>query len=335
MIRTAFTELLGIDHPIALAGMSGSTSPELVAAVSNSGGLGILGVTSQSPQRLADNVAEIRHRTDRPFGLNLLLHFFAEDESPIDTVLEAQPPVLSTAWASHSQDLSSIFARAHDRGIKVVHMSSTVDDAERAAKAGADLIVAQGTDGGGHVGMIGTMVIVPMVVRAVAPLPVLAAGGITDGAGLAAALALGASGVLVGTRFLATDESPLSAGMKQRIVSSNGTDTMTTDIADILLGNEWPGALARVGRTRLIERWLGRTNELRRDRGAALQRLDSAREDHDIEEDLAYFGQGAGLIEDVLPVADVIQSFVRDAEAAIANRLPGLITGPGSGQRGR
>ena len=325
VIRTAFTELLGIDHPIALAGMGGATSPELVAAVSNAGGLGILGATGQSPDRLTENVRAIRERTDRPFGLNLLLHFYAEDDSHIDAVLDVRPDVLSTAWPRDTQDLGSIFSRAHDRGVKVIHMAQTARHAEQAAKAGADVIVAQGTDGGGHVGMVGTMVIVPMVARTVAPVPVLAAGGISDGAGLAGALALGASGVLVGTRFIVTTEAPISDAMKQRIVSSDGTDTLATDVGDVLLGNDWPGALARVGRNRLIERWLGRTNELRRDRELAIQRLVMARQAADIEEDIEYFGQGAGLIQSVAPVAEVIASFIQEAEATIAHRLPDLV----------
>jgi NAD(P)H-dependent flavin oxidoreductase YrpB (nitropropane dioxygenase family) len=147
-----------------------------------------------------------------------------------------------------------------------MHMISTVAEAKAAARAGMDIIVAQGTEGGGHIGLMGTMPLVPMVVSAVAPIPVLAAGGVADGRGLAAALALGADGVLLGTRFLATDESPIAKGFKQAILDSDGHDTLVTDIPDVASGNTWPGAYVRVRRNRFIEEWIGRDNELRSDR---------------------------------------------------------------------
>jgi NAD(P)H-dependent flavin oxidoreductase YrpB (nitropropane dioxygenase family) len=144
-----------------------------------------------------------------------------------------------------------------------MHMVSTVHEARRAADAGADVIVAQGSEGGGHVGLIGAMVLVPQVVRAVAPLPVLAAGGIADGAGLAAALMLGAEGVLLGTRFLATPEAPLPDSYKQAICRSDGHDTLLTELPDVVNGQVWPGAFARVLRTGFIQEGLGREAEVR------------------------------------------------------------------------
>jgi len=169
--------------------------------------------------------------TDKPIGINLLLHA-AEDR--VDEVLGYEPAVFSTAWPRDDQDLTAIFARAHERGAKVMHMAPTLPDAQRAAEAGADVIVAQGTEGGGHVGLMGTYVIVRQVARAVAPLPVLAAGGVADGAGLAAALALGAAGALLGTRFLATDEAPVEPYLKDAIVRSDGHDTVIRTVADTL-----------------------------------------------------------------------------------------------------
>src|SRR5258708_3894969 len=134
-------------------------------------------------------------------------------------------------------------------------MASTVHEARRAAEAGADVVVAQGTEGGGHVGEMGTFVLVPMVVRAVAPLPVLAAGGIADGAGLAAASMLGAEGVLLGTRFLATEKSPLPETYKQAICRSDGHDTLLTELPDVTSGVVWPGAFAPVLRNPFIQDW--------------------------------------------------------------------------------
>src|SRR5439155_937373 len=225
---------MGIDHPIVLAGMSGQTSPELVAAVTNAGGLGIRGLSDKTADLIPEAVDAVRRLTKGPFGLNQLLAFAEDDE--IRAVLDAQPAVYSTAWPRDNQDLKAIFEMAHDRGLKVMHMVPTVADAVQAAAAGADVIVAQGTDGGGHIGLIGTVAIVPQVVKAVSPIPVLAAGGISDGRGLAAMLALGADGVLLGTRFLATPEAALADPFKKAILDSDGTDTIVTDVSDILMG---------------------------------------------------------------------------------------------------
>ena len=204
-------------------------------------------------------------------------------------------------------------------------MVPTVSDAIKAAEAGADVIVAQGTDGGGHIGLIGTIVIVPQVVQAVAPVPVVAAGGISDGRGLAAMLALGAEGVLMGTRFLATNEAPLHDAIKQVIVTSDGTDTIVTDVGDILMGNDWPGAYARVARNRLVERWLGRPNEVRRHREELLADMVIARKNGVVDEALVYYGQGAGLIERISPAGQVVTDVVAEAEAIMTGRLPGLV----------
>jgi NAD(P)H-dependent flavin oxidoreductase YrpB (nitropropane dioxygenase family) len=323
VIKTAFTELIGVAHPIALAGMSGSTSPELVAAVSAAGGLGVMGVTDLEGAEITEAVAHIRKRTDKPIGLNLLLH--GADDDQVRAVLESRPAVLSTAWSRDDQDLGEIFAKAHDAGLKVMHMVPTVADAARAAAAGADVIVAQGTDGGGHIGMVGTAVIVPMVVREVSPVPVLAAGGIADGRGLAAMLAFGAAGVLVGTRFLATTESPLHEAFKQAIVESDGADTIVTDLADIMMGVEWPGAVERVARNRIVERWLDRPNELRRRRVEVQARMRDARRGGSLDEAILYWGQSAGLIKEVQPVAQVVADMVAEAESTLRQRLPALI----------
>lgn len=323
MIKTPFTELLGVRHPIALAGMAGATSTELVAAVSNAGGLGILAVSDAPPDRLAELVRELRARTKAQFGLNILLAFMTEEE--IALVLDARPAVLSTAWPSDTQNLKDIFSRAHDRGAKVMHMVPTVADAVKAAEAGADVIVAQGMDGGGHIGLIGTITVVPAVATAVAPVPVLGAGGIADGRGLAAMLVLGAAGVLVGTRFLATNEAPLHERFKKQIVDSDGTDTIVTDVGDIMMGGDWPGALARVARNRAIERWLGRTNELRRRREDVRQKMYDARKRGDADEALTYYGQSSALVHDIAPAGEVVERISREAEDILRDRLPTLV----------
>jgi NAD(P)H-dependent flavin oxidoreductase YrpB (nitropropane dioxygenase family) len=323
LIRTRFTELFGVRHPVVLGGMGGGTAPPLVAAVSESGGLGVQAASGRSPDDIASLAAAIREKTQQPFGVNLLL--FMGDGSDVDAVLKVKPPVFSSAWPRKDQDLKQIFAKAHDAGAKVMHMVARADDATAAAEAGADVIVAQGTEGGGHVGTIGTSVLVRMVVREVAPVPVLAAGGIADGAGLAAMLALGAEGVLLGTRFLATPEAPIHDAFKRVIVESDGHHTVVTDLNDVALGNYWPGAWSRVTRNRFVERWLGRVNELRRDQPDVAARLAEARSKGDVEEAILYAGQTSGLIDSIEPAAQVVEDIVKEAEEILSGRLPGLV----------
>jgi NAD(P)H-dependent flavin oxidoreductase YrpB (nitropropane dioxygenase family) len=204
-------------------------------------------------------------------------------------------------------------------------MAGTVPEALRAVKAGADIIIAQGTEGGGHVGWMASMPLLPMVVDAVAPVPVLAAGGYADGRGLAAALALGADGILLGTRFLATVESPLHQNFKQAIVDSDGHDTLLSEIPDIASGLVWPGAMIRSRRNRFIERWAGRDWDLRRDRAEAWAKLNAARQSGDVDEGPLSMGQDAGLIHDIPPAGEIVARIVREAEEIVGRKLPRLI----------
>ena len=195
MIHTPVCDLLRIRHPIALGGMAGGTSVPLVAAVSNAGGLGTLGIARTPAEQIPKEIDAIRATTAAPFGVNFLL--FMAREAAIDAALAARPPVFSAAWARADQDLRALFGRAHEAGSRVMYMAGTVPEARRAKAAGADVIVAQGTEGGGHVGWMASMAVLPMIVDAVGSTPVMAAGGIADGRGLAAALALGAQGALL------------------------------------------------------------------------------------------------------------------------------------------
>jgi NAD(P)H-dependent flavin oxidoreductase YrpB (nitropropane dioxygenase family) len=200
-------------------------------------------------------------------------------------------------------------------------MANGMPEAKRAAEAGADIIIAQGTEGGGHVGWQASLPLVPMVVDAVAPRPVLAAGGYADGRGLAAALALGADGILLGTRFLASVESPLHPNFKQAIVDSDGHDTQLSEIPDIAAGQVWPGAMTRSRRNRFIERWAGREWALRQSRAEALARLQAARKAGDVDEGPLSMGQDAGLIHDIPPAAEIVARIAREASEIVA-RLP-------------
>jgi len=320
MLHTRICDLLGIAHPIVLGGMGGgATSAPLVAAVSNAGGLGIVGLSGLSAASVQEQIAEIRASTDKPFGVNFLL--FLIQEASLTAALETRPPLVSFAWARPDQDLRPYVQRAHDAGSLAIYMAAEVPEARRAAEAGVDAVAAQGTEGGGHVGWMASMTLLPMVARAVAPLPVLAAGGIADGRGLAAALALGAEGVLLGTRFLATAESPLHPNFKQAIVRSDGHDTMLTEIPDIAAGIVWPGAMARTLRNRFIEQWAGREWALRQNARAAGAAVQAARLAGDADHVTLLIGQDAGLIDSVGPAAEVIQRMVAEAERIIVDRL--------------
>ena len=311
-IRTPFTELVGIEHPVVSAGMGGGAAGgELAGAVSEAGGLGIVGASWLTPEQLRAEVERARELTSKPIGVNLLLF---GNEALLDPVLELEPAVLSTAWSRDDQDLNSIFAAAHERGAKVMHMVTTLRDAVAAVEAGADVVVAQGTEGGGHVGEMGTTTLVRQVVKAVAPVPVLAAGGLADGAGLAAALALGADGILMGTRFIATDECAYTPFDKEGVVASDGHDTIVTSVHDTFSGRDWPGAWSRGPRNRFVEEWLGREPELRRRRKAVREQLVAAEKRGDHDYWLMWFGQSAGLVDAVQPAGDVVREIVAEAE---------------------
>lgn len=324
MIRTPFCDLLGIAHPIALGGMGSIYSPDLVIAVSEAGGLGAMGCHRLTPGQIQTASAAIRAGTDKPFALNFLI--FSSSEESFAAGLAEKPPVIAFAWPRSDQDIKSYVDRAHDAGSLVTFMANGAPEASRAADAGADIIIAQGTEGGGHVGWTASMALTPMVIDAVAPIPVLSAGGFADGRGLAAALALGADGVLLGTRFLASVESPLHPNFKQAIVDSDGHDTFLTEIPDIAQGVVWPGAMSRAQRNRFAQRWAGREWALRQYQGEALIALQAARESGDAAETPLSMGQDSGLIHDIPPAGVIVRRIAAEAEDILSARLPGLIS---------
>lgn len=322
MIRTPVCDLLHIEHPIALGGMGSIRAPELVSAVSGAGGLGAMGCHYLTAEETRAGTKAIRERTNKPFALNFLV--FDINEETFAAALALHPPVIALAWPRRDQDLKPYIARAHAAGSKVTFMVSAVPEAVRAAEAGADVIIAQGSEGGGHVGWQTAMTLVPMVVDAVAPIPVLAAGGIADGRGLVAALSLGADGVLLGTRFLASTESSLHANFKQAILDSDGHDTLLSEIPDLASGLVWPGAMSRTRRNRFIERWVGREWALRQGRTEAYAALQEARRNGDVDEAVLSMGQDAGLINDILPAGEIVARIAREADQILRQRLAQL-----------
>jgi NAD(P)H-dependent flavin oxidoreductase YrpB (nitropropane dioxygenase family) len=323
MIRTPVCDVFGIEHPIALGGMGSVYSPDLVAAVSNAGGFGAMGCHHLDADGVRKGAAAVRERTNKPFALNFLIFDIKEDA--FAAALALRPPAMAFAWPRPDQNIKSYVRRAHDAGCKVTFMANGVPEAVKAAEAGADVIIAQGSEGGGHVGWMASIVLTPMVVDAVRPKPVLTAGGIADGRGLAAAIALGADGVLLGTRFLASVESPLHPNFKQAIVESDGHDTALSEIPDIAAGKVWPGAMSRSRRNRFIERWSGREWALRAQQAEALAAIQAARKAGDVDEVPLSMGQDAGLIDDIPAAGELVRRIATEAAEILAKRMPQVL----------
>ncbi len=329
MLTTAFCKRLRITHPILSAGMGGGLAgPELVAAVSNAGGLGVLGLLGLPPPLVGAAIDATRALTHRPFGVNFVLPFVGGDE--IAAALERRVAVLVLAWG----DPSPWIAAAHARDVLVVAQVGSLAEAIVAARAGVDAVIAQGVEAGGHVqGTSALSVLVPAVRAAIAPTPVIAAGGVADGRGLAAALALGADAVSMGTRFVASAEAVASDEYKRRLVAASAEDTVLVSLFDL----GWRDAPHRVLRNRAVERWeaAGRpASGARPGEGEIIGRVPIvgiavdvpryseipplAGWEGDVDEAALYAGESCALVRDVRPAAAIVRDVVAEAEAALA-----------------
>ena len=311
MIRTPVCGLLDIEVPIIQAGMSTFTSAELVAAVTNAGGLGSLGAANRPVDDLRRQLARIADLTGGSFAVNHLVTVM--DEETFALTLEARPRVISMAL-DHPHDYVK---RAHDAGALVMHQVTTVQQARDAAERGVDLIVAQGGEAGGYGGTVATMTLVPQVVDAVRPLPVIAAGGITDGRGMAAALMLGAQGVNIGTRFLATVESPIADGHKQAILAGKSEDVIKADVWNDIM--PLPGAagyftVPRALRTPFLDEWQARREDARREQKRLQGEVAAAAQSGRFHELMPFAGQSSGAISSIIPAADVVHGIASEAE---------------------
>src|SRR5215216_429619 len=246
-MKTILCDRLGIDIPIIQAPMGGAVWPSLAAAVSNAGGLGMLVLWRADAATIRRQLRETRALTKRPFGVNLNLDFPQEERLAV--CLEEKVPIISLFWG----DPSALAPRAKSGGAIVLHTVASAEDARRAVDCGVDIIVAQGWEAGGHVrGTVATLPLVPAVVDAVSPTPVVAAGGIADGRGLAAVLALGASGAWIGTRFLASEEAAIHPRYRERLLKATENDTV---FLEELFDVRWPKAPHRVLRNRTVADW--------------------------------------------------------------------------------
>jgi NAD(P)H-dependent flavin oxidoreductase YrpB (nitropropane dioxygenase family) len=314
MLYTRVCQVLGIRYPIVQAGMASYAGPELVAAVSNAGGLGLLGGVDRDVDNLERAIDAVRERTDRPFGVNLVL---AEPHlHKLDLLIAARVPVIATSWG----DAAHACERAHAAGLRVLHQVNGEQEAARAVRAGVDVVAAQGSDGGGHIGRIGTLALVPAVVDAADGTPVIAAGGIADGRGLAAALALGAEGAMLGTRFLATQEAPVARAWKEALLAAGTVDAWQSPVPDVVWEVAWPGADSRVLANDVIRRWHGREAEIPSQREQIAALIDAAKEAGNVREMVAYAGQSVGAIHDILPAGEVVERIAREAAAVLRER---------------
>jgi enoyl-[acyl-carrier protein] reductase II len=322
VLRTAVCDVLGIEVPIMQAAIWPATAPELVAAVSDAGGLGSIGSVFESAESVQRHIARVRELTSRPFAVNHVVPLL--DEEAFQVTLEAEPAVISLALG----DPADLVERAHAAGAKVIHQVHTVAQARRAAELAVDAIIAQGSEAGGQ-GMslgVGAMALIPQVVDVVSPIPVLAAGAVADGRGLAAALVLGAQGANVGTRFLASEEASADESWKRTILATESEDVVRFEVWKEIFPPASEGAYEtapRVMRTSFVEERQRRPEAARRDAERLRRELMSVVRERRVHELVPFTGQTAGMIHAVLPAGEIVRGMVSEAEEALrgANQL--------------
>jgi nitronate monooxygenase len=313
-LSTALTQRLGIPHPVLLGPMDLVADARLTAAVTAAGGLGILGGGYGEPEWLAREL-DLLQRSGGRFGVGFITWSMAKQPQLLDLALEYRPAAVMLSFG----DPAPFADRIKRSGAALVCQVQSLALAKAAVEAGADVLVAQGTEGGGHGASRGLVTLVPEVVDAVgAKVPVVAAGGIADGRGLAAALMLGASGVLLGTRFYATTEAAGAPAAKERIRAATGDDSLRSIVFDISRRNVWPAPFTgRCLRNAHLERWYGREVELLRHQDEEAARYAAARSAGDFDVAAVIAGESAGLVRDVPSAREVVERIVREAAALL------------------
>jgi nitronate monooxygenase/enoyl-[acyl-carrier protein] reductase II len=315
MLRTPLCDILGIDVPIILAPMGSATSAEFAAAVCNEGGLGGIGSLFRTTAVIKRDIDVLKELTNRHYAVNHIPPTL--DAEAFRYTLAARPAVVSFALG----DPGDLVRQVHDAGSRAMVQVTTVAQAVQAAERGVDVIIAQGGEAGGYGGNVSTMALVPQVVDAVAPIPVVAAGGIFDGRGFAAALMLGAVGVNLGTRFLASREAPISDVWKQAIASAQSEDAMKADVLnDItpLPGTAGYRTVLRSLPTPFLDEWSAKREEARRDRDRLRELLVSTHQAGRQHETLLTAGQTVGGIKEILPVAEIMRRLMFETEVALS-----------------
>ena len=315
MLKTPLCDVFGIEVPIILAPMGTCTSAEFAAAVSNEGGLGGIGSLFRSTAAVKRDIDAVRELTTRPFAVNHIPQ--ALDAEVFRHTLAVRPPVISFAL----DDPGEMVRQAHDVGARVMLQVTTVAQAVKAAERGVDVIIAQGGESGGYCGEVSTMALVPQVVDAVAPIPVVAAGGIFDGRGIAAALMLGASGVNLGTRFIASIEAPAPEEWKRAITAARSEEVIKVDVLNDMSpipGTKGFPTIPRSLPTAFLIEWSAKREEARRERDRLRAQIVSTTQAGRQHECILWAGQTAGGISEVLPVATIMRRLIAETEAALA-----------------
>jgi nitronate monooxygenase len=323
-LSTALTALLAVRVPVIQAPIGSFSCPALAAAVSEAGGLGMLALSWDSLSGCMEKISATHRATQAPFGVNLVLEWDQIDR--LNACLEAGVKIVSFFWG----DASRYISRTHEAGAKALVIVGSSEEARRAADVGADAIVCQGFEAGGHVrGVAGSIALVPAVVDAVAPLPVVAAGGFADGRGLAAALALGASGVWMGTRFSASAESLAHPEFKKRLIHAGESDTQYLSLFD----GGWPNAPHRVLRNSAVDAWNNAGQPRRGSRPNENETIGHSASGEEVllyddtppvsgmsgnwEACALYAGESTGVINEVKPAGAIVIEIVRDARKRI------------------
>lgn len=312
-LKTPLCDLLGVKHPIMLAGMGGVSYAELVAAVSNAGGYGVLGMAGTGPDFIREQMQKVRTLTDKPFGVDLLA-------ATPDQLTAAVDVIIAEGASSFVAGLGvpmPIMEKLKKAGLKVMVVCGAVKHAIKAEQAGCDAVICQGGEGGGHTGLVGTMPFVAQAVEAV-KIPVVAAGGIYDGRGLAAALTLGAHGVWVGTRFIASAEAHAGDLYREAVVAASDEDTVRTRC--------YSGKPMRVKKNSYVDEWERRPQDIQAFpmqamvsvRNGAMGGIGGQIEGLDADKSCFAMGQSAGGVRTVQPAAEIVAQMIADAEAALA-----------------
>ncbi len=325
MLSTELTRAFGLSHPIVSAPMANWSGGALAGAVSAGGGLGMIGVGGSTPEAWIPEQADLA-KPHGPFGMGLLIWVLERRPELLEAVLGARPSAVSV----HAGDPTPYVARIKETGARVFCQVNNGDSAERAAEAGVDFLVAQGTDAGGHTGSVGTMPLLQRVLEVgeAAGLPVLAAGGLATGRAVAGVLAMGAAGAWMGTRFCATVESTGAEGAKRCRLEADETQTIHTRVFDIV--QDFPRPKEFLGRAisnAFSERWQGREEELEAELATVRAGFEEAQRRGDFSEVNVCAGQAAGLVRDLPPAGELVGRLSADAEAHLRERCGALLGG--------
>ena len=329
MLSTELTRRFGIEHPIISAGMARWAGATLAAAVSEAGGLGTIGTIAASPRAVREEITQLRAATHRPFSANLVCFDWAPFASQmLDVVIEERVPVVTLSFGTPLAWVAPVKAA----GLKVIVQVQDLETARASIAAQPDAIIVQGTEAGGHTGRRSTLNFAAQMLDEAGDIPIIVAGGIATGRGLAAALAMGAAGVVMGTRFKATPEFNAADDVKAEIVASDGGNTFYGEVVDLVRGGRWPnGVTGRVLQSRFTAEWGSKPDALVDAVKSQPEQFGEAME-NDPERRLNWAGESSGLIHELQPAGDIVRRVSAEAETLL-RRAAGVLVPEGVAAR--